>query len=206
MMQKSEVPSECRPDSDPVKHMFPRPVVIDSDLRILDIPLVDLKLERPIICTCIRPGEKHGRWEKTSAKLESVGGVLVLCARGDDGKCDMVDSFRVLKKDFDIRSILIEGGASIIQSALRHRLAKQVVLTLRPCFFGGYRSMTDQLSTPLALQSITVASVEGDIVIHGILTSSERGESTNGRTKNAHREMLFPSTEHTRARVSLLPF
>lgn len=165
----------------------PRPVVIDSDLRILDISLDELKLERPIVCTCVRPGEPHGKWEAAVAKLEHIGGELASCSRNKDGKCDIVDSFRVLKKDFGIQSVLVEGGATIIQSVLKHRLAQQVVVTLRPCFFGGYRSMTDQLPAPVALRSITVASIEGDIVVHGLLDSygeEERKKEGGGEMAN----------------------
>jgi len=66
-----------------------------------------------------------------------------------------------------MKSVLIEGGANIIQSVLHQELAQQLVLYIRPCFFGGYRSMTQQLLHPQGLADINIASVDGDIVMYG---------------------------------------
>ena len=66
-----------------------------------------------------------------------------------------------------MKSILIEGGAGIIQSILEQELAQQLVLYIRPCFFGGYRSMNQQLLHPIGLSDINIASVDGDVVMYG---------------------------------------
>lgn len=66
-----------------------------------------------------------------------------------------------------MKSVLIEGGAGIIQSILEHELAQQLVLYIRPCFFGGYRSMNQQLLYPVGLSDINIASVDGDVVLYG---------------------------------------
>jgi hypothetical protein len=66
-----------------------------------------------------------------------------------------------------MKSVLIEGGAGIIQSVLEHELAQQLVLYIRPCFFGGYRSMNQQLLYPVGLSDINIASVDGDVVLYG---------------------------------------
>ena len=63
----------------------------------------------------------------------------------------------------------MEGGANIIQSVLEYQLADQVVVTIRPCFLGGYRSLTHELSQPFNLENTAAASVGGDIVIFGKL-------------------------------------
>jgi hypothetical protein len=65
--------------------------------------------------------------------------------------------------------VLVEGGAGVIQSFLAGGLAHQAVVTLRPCFLGGYRSMISQLQEPVSLHQVSVASVGGDVVMHGVL-------------------------------------
>ena len=79
-----------------------------------------------------------------------------------------MDCFKALKRA-GINSLLVEGGANIIQSVLEFQLANQVVVTIRPCFLGGYRSLTHELPQPLNLEKIAAASVGGDIVIFGKL-------------------------------------
>ena len=79
-----------------------------------------------------------------------------------------MDCFQSLKSA-GINSLLVEGGANIIQSVLESQLADQVVVTVRPCFLGGYRSLTRELTAPLNLESPAAASVGGDIVIFGRL-------------------------------------
>jgi dihydrofolate reductase len=83
-----------------------------------------------------------------------------------------VDCFKSLKRA-GINSLLVEGGANIIQSVLESNLANQVVVTVRPCFLGGYRSLTHELQQPLDLLQTAAASVGGDIVIFGRLHQHE---------------------------------
>lgn len=82
-------------------------------------------------------------------------------------RCDLSDCLEILSNRFNMKSILIEGGAGIIQSILEQELAQQLVLYIRPCFFGGYRSMNQQLLYPVGLSDINIASVDGDVVMYG---------------------------------------
>lgn len=64
----------------------------------------------------------------------------------------------------------------MIQTVLEQGLCDQLVVTLRPGYFGGYRCMTDQLQRGMvSLQNISVASVGGDIVVHGQLQRGGAG-------------------------------
>jgi riboflavin biosynthesis pyrimidine reductase len=63
--------------------------------------------------------------------------------------------------------VLVEGGAEILQSVLRARLCHQIVLTIKPLFFGGYRSMTGQLDSPSGLADVSVHQVENDFLMYG---------------------------------------
>ena len=86
-------------------------------------------------------------------------------------RCCLKDAFTKLKNIYGIKSILVEGGAEIIQSVLTHKLCNQIVLTLKPYYYGGYRSLRSQLESPVMLTNVTTARVEEDIIIHGIINS-----------------------------------
>lgn len=166
-----------------IPSLQPRPIIIDSELKILGVG--DLRLERPIVCSCFMDGEDTSleadqRWLAARSKVEATGGRLVSCKRDKAGKCDLHDCLRLLKEEHGLNSILVEGGAGIIQTVLELGLVNQFVVTLRPCFFGGYRSLTRQLSFPTSLEEISVASIGGDLVLHGIVTSKQRVEPFEG--------------------------
>ena len=88
-----------------------------------------------------------------------------------DGRCDMRDSLQRLKTDMHIESVLVEGGANIVQSILEHQLAHQVLMTIKTSFLGGYRSMTTQLSKLVDLVDVVAEIIGGDIILHGYVSS-----------------------------------
>jgi RibD C-terminal domain len=109
-------------------------------------------------------------------------------------RCDLVDCFNKLRATHGVRSILVEGGAGIIQSVLERELVDQVVVTIRPCYLGGYRAMSRELLQPVSLIETTAASVGGDVILYGKIqrqrdassssnTSSGSGDS-DGRANN----------------------
>lgn len=81
-------------------------------------------------------------------------------------RCDMLDCMKVLRES-GIKSVLVEGGSSIIKSVLDLQLCNQLIVTIRPCYLGGYRILTDQLSRPINLFDVVVATVGGDVMIFG---------------------------------------
>ena len=62
---------------------YPRPVVIDSELRILDYPK-KLRLENPIVCTCVQVGSQ--RWKEGLFKLGNINGTLIHCKSSASGR------------------------------------------------------------------------------------------------------------------------
>ena len=156
----------------------PRPIVIDSDLRILDEK--NIRLEKPVIFTCIGDDdESHeavevevqggtrtvGKWKLASEKLQAMGGDLFRVSRDSYGHCDMKECLHLCRSQLGMKSVLIEGGAGIIQTVLREKLAHQFIVTIRPSFFGGYRSMVSQLDYPCTLENLSVEMIENDVVI-----------------------------------------
>jgi hypothetical protein len=96
-----------------------------------------------------------------------------------------------------MKSVLIEGGAGIIQSVLEHELAQQLVLYIRPCFFGGYRSMNQQLLYPVGLSDINIASVDGDVVLYGKFESFLKYTSLQQQPQDKHQQhKIINSNDH----------
>lgn len=61
----------------------------------------------------------------------------------------------------------MEGGAEIIQTVLDQNLCHQIVLTLKPSYYGGYRVLQRQLNEPLTITNITLVQVEDDFIMYG---------------------------------------
>jgi hypothetical protein len=95
-----------------------------------------------------------------------------------------VDCFIKLKSIYNIHSILVEGGAHIIQSILEQKLVNQVVITMRPCFFGGYRVMHSQLPNIVSLEDIRAISLGGDIIIYGKIYNQHNIRNINNVDDN----------------------
>jgi len=70
-------------------------------------------------------------------------------------------------KEFGIDSVLVEGGAEIIQTALQSHICHQVLVTIRPSYLGGYRVISNEMSGLTQLYDINLSSLGGDIVILG---------------------------------------
>jgi riboflavin biosynthesis pyrimidine reductase len=66
-----------------VPERHPRPIVIDSSLRIADCPH-EIRLVSPIVCTCVRPNE--GKWDQALEKLRRVNGTLITCRMDPKGR------------------------------------------------------------------------------------------------------------------------
>lgn len=60
----------------------PRPVVIDRDLKLLDVPIIHLSC--PIVFTCEK--EDSAKWQAAEAVLNKLGGNLVRCERTTDDR------------------------------------------------------------------------------------------------------------------------
>ena len=92
-------------------------------------------------------------------------------------RADLVDVFRKLKALCHINSILVEGGAEIIQSVLQYNLCHQVIVTLNIAYYGGYRSLTGQLPRQVRLGQVRVVTVENNVIIYGTINRDDSGDS-----------------------------
>lgn len=120
----------------------PRPVVVDSDLRLpVGCNLLTHRTRggRPqtlVLCT----DEQLGNCEKAArrATLEAAGAVVVPCLADERGRVCLRDAWGRLR-DAGVRSVMVEGGAGIIGSLLGagHRLVDVVAVTQAGVILGG---------------------------------------------------------------------
>jgi riboflavin-specific deaminase-like protein len=114
----------------------PRPVVVDSRLRI---PL-DCRLFRNSVNPWVAATEEHPA-ERREA-LEATGAQVLTIRSDNDGQVDLLSLLRQLGQ-MGIVSLMVEGGSRIITSFLLCRLANFLVLTVAPVMVGGLRGVND---------------------------------------------------------------
>lgn len=146
----------------------PRAVILDSQLRFLNMSQ-NLRVNRPIIVTTIESNDE--KFTAANNRIRSIGGTVLSVRKSISGHCDIIDTFLSLRS-IGVKSVLVEGGAQILQSVLENNLCRQVSITIRPCFLGGYRSLTSQLPHLIELENIKLSIVEGDIVLLGDVVDS----------------------------------
>ncbi len=117
----------------------PIPVVLDSRLRF---PLTARLLQHPrglIIATGPHPPEDKAR------ALQERGVTLLELPLGERG----VDLHALLHRlaRMDLCSLMVEGGARVLASFLRERLADWLVLTVTPHLIGGLPALAESTIT-----------------------------------------------------------
>lgn len=106
-------------------------IVCDTHLRLpLQSRLVQTAKEIPVIDVCGAdpdPGKKSA--------LEQAG-VRILCCPGKDGEIDLAELMRRLGEE-EIDSVLLEGGGTLNESALKAGIVSEVDCFVAPKVFGG---------------------------------------------------------------------
>lgn len=118
--------------------------------------------------------------------LALIDGVVVQCPMNPFTKrVDIRSCLRQLHEDYHISSVLVEGGANVLQDFLENKLVDQVVVSIQPSFLGGYRFMTKELESPLNLQNVHIGSVQGNILVHGEVLHTREGQVEDGFDRGA---------------------
>ena len=113
----------------------PQPVVLDSRLRF---PPDAMLLKEP----CVPPilFSSHDAPKSKERQLTGLGARVVRVRSTPEGRIDLVEALQQLKS-LGYESLMVEGGARVITSVLRQRLAHQLLLTISPRFVGGLRAV-----------------------------------------------------------------
>ncbi len=144
----------------------PRPVVVDSRLRTPPTARLFRREDaRPIVATSETASPRR------EAELTAAGAEVRRIPLDAHGGVDLARTLEVLAGE-GIASLMIEGGAGIITSVLRDRLADQLVLTISPVLLGGVRAVgslgaaTDRRPR---LENIHREFVDEDLLVQGEL-------------------------------------
>ncbi|KZT72903.1 hypothetical protein DAEQUDRAFT_722532 [Daedalea quercina L-15889] len=129
----------------PYKYHLPRPIILDTDLRLP----IDCKLlrnyragvgRRPWVVTraIVADGDESHVSRQTS--LETTGARIIEVNTDGDGRIS-IPSLLVRLRELGIQSLMVEGGARVIQSFLgveaRHRnCIDTVIITVAPTLVG----------------------------------------------------------------------
>ncbi|EJD04204.1 bacterial bifunctional deaminase-reductase [Fomitiporia mediterranea MF3/22] len=117
----------------------PLPVILDSNLRFqLDSKLVNNykigKGRQPIVFTAFDHLGTDAQFEERRRRLEAEG-VKVIPINSLDGKLNLGSLLDELQK-IGIRSLMVEGGATVISSFLQSGLVHSLIVTVCPTIVG----------------------------------------------------------------------
>ncbi len=164
-----------RPGRDPLR------VVLDSRLRLApDARMLRQESEAATWIFC-GPSPPVGREEH----LVRAGAVVHRVDLRDDGGLDLEQVLAVLGRA-GLTSVLVEGGAAVHGSFLRHGLVDEVFLFMAPFFIGsqgvpvidGYA--IEGRETAPRLREMHVERLAGDILVRGLLASADRQADDRG--------------------------
>ena len=157
-----------------VKGKNPRRIIVDSGLRI---PLTAKLLnDEGVDKTIIAATEKANQGKAQG--LKNLGAEILWAAKDQRGEVDMNDLLEKLGR-MEITSVLVEGGAKIITSLLRERLADKIIILMAPKLIGeGIEAVGDleihDLHEALRISRMKTRRLGEDISIEGYL---QKGKS-----------------------------
>lgn len=137
----------------------PQPIIIDSQLRC---PL-DAKLLQNNCWIATTDSADPQR----KLALESRGAKVIVLSHSADGKVSASALLDWLGEQA-ICSLMVEGGAQIMQCFLQEKLVDRVVITIAPLFVGGLKAI-ESLPENLHLRDVTYTQVGDDLIVSGWL-------------------------------------
>ena len=118
----------------------PRPIVLDSNLRIPARARIFQRDEH----RCLLAGTTRNGYERIT-EVENMGGEVIRCRPDPRGKVDLPHLLDQLGQR-GIRSVMVEGGSQVITSFLESRLVDQLIITISPRLVGGLPVLGRSLS------------------------------------------------------------
>jgi 5-amino-6-(5-phosphoribosylamino)uracil reductase/diaminohydroxyphosphoribosylaminopyrimidine deaminase/5-amino-6-(5-phosphoribosylamino)uracil reductase len=141
--------------------------------------IVDSTLSIPVTAAVLAGGAATGTiiavTERAPAErratVEALGAAVVLVASGKDGRVDLPALLEALHER-GIRSLMVEGGARLITSLLRDRLADRLAVCIAPKILGkGIEAVgdlaIDALDDAIQVVEPTMIRYGADLIIDG---------------------------------------
>ncbi len=115
--------------------------------------ILDSKARLPKDANTINKPNKPWLFVSTAAKslhqtdLKKLGCTIYQCTQTKDGFLDLGEILHTLYAR-GIKRLMVEGGASVIQSFLSEGLADLAILTVAPIFVGGLKAVENLIAKP----------------------------------------------------------
>jgi 3,4-dihydroxy 2-butanone 4-phosphate synthase/GTP cyclohydrolase II len=148
----------------------PRPVVLDSRLRIPDRARLMTHPDRKplLLTTAAAPAPRIER-------LRALGAAVEVMPCDAQGRVDLPHALAHLAA-VGTRALMVEGGATVIDSFLRQRMVDYCVITVAPrLLLGGVKPMGEPCaaaSGSMAIADCGYHRLGRDLVIHGVPSAS----------------------------------
>lgn len=143
----------------------PQPVVLDSHLRFpLQATLLQHGHRPPIILTT------HAAPQEKEQQLLQAGARVIRLESESGGRVDIPEAMSRLR-EMGFRSIMVEGGASVIGQFLGRKLADYCVVTIAPRLIGGLKAFSSlerpENAPPLSITDCQYHRLGSDMIIYG---------------------------------------
>ncbi|GIT21186.1 MAG: dihydrofolate reductase family protein [Pseudomonadota bacterium] len=142
----------------------PQPIVLDSQLRT-----------PPNAKICNHPDKQCWILTVDSDSNYTVDNSEILTVQGNDKNYEDVPLEIAMKllREKGIRSLMVEGGATVITAFIQARMVDAIILTVAPKLVGGYKAINDLQGAgsneQLNIEPINFAQAGEDLVVWGEL-------------------------------------
>jgi GTP cyclohydrolase II len=174
----------------------PQPIIVDSHLRLPLDARIFSHPKAPWIATL-------DTQSATAQALRDRGAILLHLPAMPDGQVNLKALFSLLG-DKGIRSVMVEGGASIIASLIRQQLSHYAVVTIAPRYMPGISVTAPGSQATAALHHVTYTQAGSDIIAWGDLEWSHNLAGTAIPVSN-HTNNFAPSSLSTTASPTVSP-
>ncbi len=103
-------------------------------------------------------------------------GIKVIICPQRHGRIHLRWLFKKLVKEYEITNILIEGGASVVGSALKEKLVDKMLIFIAPKIIGDQKALssiaglkTAQVDRSITLKDMTIQRINSDFLINGYI-------------------------------------
>jgi 3,4-dihydroxy 2-butanone 4-phosphate synthase/GTP cyclohydrolase II len=138
----------------------PRPIILDSTLRCPPNARCLGVARRPIIATTEQApmARQH--------ELEAIGASILQLPTNAQNQIDLHTLASRLYLE-GIRTLMVEGGASLITSFLQAQLVDKLIVTIAPMMIGGVRAVNQPLARLPHLRNASMEPCGDDWIISG---------------------------------------
>lgn len=140
----------------------PQPVILDSHLRLPPTAaLLSHPDKRPWVAVTDAPPDRV-------AALEALGTKVYQLPAASDGRVTLTSLLDLLG-ELGIKTLMVEGGASVVAAFLKHKLVNKLIVTISPQLLGGIHPTG--LDLPVELKNVSYRQLGNDIVVEAELAA-----------------------------------